>query len=58
MLQYQTPVFQEKQDFVCPVPGCAKVLKSRFSLRRHHNLIHKRIRKYQCSYCEKAFTLR
>ena len=58
MLRLTEPASAEKPDFVCAEPGCGKALKSRFSLRRHHNLIHKRIRKYKCTYCEKAFTLR
>lgn len=55
---HRTPVdIKNKLDTaVCPFPGCGFVLSNKYSLQRHVN-IHKVVKDYKCSYCQKQFCL-
>ena len=46
----------ENRHLLCSYPGCGRLFKTRFSLRRH-TLVHTQEKKYGCEYCGKRFSL-
>ena len=47
---------KRKQPVQCPWEGCGRLFKARFLLNRHM-LIHNNIKKFQCEFCNKKFSL-
>lgn len=48
--------FQGQQEMKCSVPGCNKILSSKYNLKRHIESCHNGIRPYECSICYKRFS--
>lgn len=44
--------------FVCPEPGCGKVLSSADGMRMHHRTIHLGLRPFTCRLCKQEFSQR
>lgn len=44
------------QEMKCSVPGCNKILSSKYNLKRHIESCHNGIRPYECSICYKRFS--
>ena len=42
--------------FACDHPGCGRLFKAKFSMRRH-KLVHNEVKPYSCEYCGKKFAL-
>ena len=47
---------QEIAKFVCSFPGCGRLFKTKFSMKRH-SFVHNEDKKYVCKYCGKRFAL-
>lgn len=48
--------FLNEKTYICDYSGCEKVFPTRFSLKRH-TLIHSKIKKHECKFCQKKFAL-
>lgn len=46
----------QKKPVQCPWEGCGRLFKARFLLNRHM-LIHDKVKKYKCEFCDKSFSL-
>lgn len=44
------------QEMKCTVPGCSKILSSKYNLKRHIESCHNGIRPYECAICYKRFS--
>ena len=47
---------RKKRKPRCPFHGCSKSFCSLFSLRRHKNTVHMKLREFTCPLCAKTFT--
>mmetsp|Transcript_63919 Transcript_63919/g.73314 ORF Transcript_63919/g.73314 Transcript_63919/m.73314 type:complete len:305 (-) Transcript_63919:242-1156(-) len=47
----------EERQVPCQHPGCGKMFKSRYTLRRHM-LTHQEVKKHKCTFCDKRFALK
>ncbi len=47
---------REAKKFACEYPGCGRLFKTKFSMKRH-TFVHSEDKKYICKYCNKRFAL-
>ena len=43
------------KNITCSVAGCSKTYTSAFSMRKHVDTYHKRVKRHACTYCNKTF---